>query len=124
VTLTKKETEKMIRNKLEANYNAYIRQLRELPADSLIEQATEIAATKLVFKELCEGGYSSEHMEYLLRFQNPLEVVRDQWLVEHNVVLDEDMEHVLWTLSDKQAAEQDYELDESFLLPEQGVRMC
>lgn len=123
--MTKKEIEKMIRNKLEANYSAYIRQLQALPADSLIEQAAQIAATKLVFKELCEGGYKSEYMEYLLWFQNPLEVVRDHWLLEHSVPLDGDnMEHVLWTLSDKQDAEQDYELDEAFLLPEQGVRMC
>jgi hypothetical protein len=123
--MRKKEIEKMIRNKLEANYNTYIRQLQTLPADSLIEQAAQIAATKLIFKELCKGGYKSEYMEYLLRFQNPLEVVRDHWLLERNVPLDGDnMEHVLWTLSDRQAAEQDYELDEAFLLPEQGVRMC
>lgn len=123
--MTKKEIEKMIRNKLEANYNTYIRQLQALPADSLIEQAAQIAATKLVFKALCEGGYKNEYMEYLLRFQNPLEVVRDHWLSEHNVLLDGDnMEHVLWTLSDRQHAEQDYQLDEAFLIPEQGVRMC
>ena len=122
--MTKNKIEKLIRNRLEANYNAYMRQLRELPADSLIEQAARIAATKLVFRELCEGGYKTEYMEYLLRFRNPLEVVRDQWLLEQNVPLDEDMEHVLWMLSDKEHAEQDYELDESFLLPEQGVRMC
>lgn len=123
--MTKKEIEKMIRNKLEANYNAYIRQLQTLPADSLIEQAAQIAATKLIFKELCEGSYSTEQMEYLLRFKNPLEVVRDHWLLEHNVPLDGDnMEHILWTLSDRQAAELDYELDEAFLLPGQGVRMC
>jgi len=122
--LTKKEIEKMIRNKLEANYNAYIRQLQTLPADSLIEQAAQIAATKLVFRELCGGGYKSEYMEYLLRFQNPLEVVRDQWLLEQNVPLDGNMEHVLWALSDKEHAEQDYELDEAFLPPEQEVRMC
>ena len=122
--MDRKEIEKMLRNKLEANYHAYIRQLQATPADNLIEQAAEIAAAKLVFKELHDGGYSPEDLEYLLRFQNPLEVVRDQWMNEQNVPLDEDMKHVLWMLSDKRAAEQDYELDEAFLPPEQEVRMC
>lgn len=123
--MTKKEIKKMIRNKLEVNYNAYIQQLQTLPKASLIEQAFQIAATRLVFRELCESSYKTKYMEYLLRFQNPLEAVRDHWLSEHIVPLEGDnMEHVLWTLSDKQDAEMDYELDEAFLLPEQGVRMC
>lgn len=118
--MDRKEIEKKLREKLEANYRTYIQQLQIKPAADLIEQAAEIAAAKLVLIELCDGGYNSEYQEYLLRFQNPLEVVRDQWLT----AIDDDMEHVLWRIADTRDTEQDYELDEAFLPPEQEVRLC
>jgi hypothetical protein len=60
----------------------------------------------------------------LLRFQNPLEVVRDQWLNEQGTALDEERGHVLCTLADTRDAE--YELGEAFRKPgqDEGVRMC
>ncbi|NSW89935.1 MAG: hypothetical protein HPY74_04475 [Firmicutes bacterium] len=62
----------------------------------------------------------------LLRFQNPPEVVRDQWLNEQGTALDEERGHVLCTLADTRDAEQDYELGEAFREPgqDEGVRMC
>ena len=79
---------------------------------------------RLVYRELKDGGHNADYLNTC--FQNPLEVVRDQWRKERGSVLDGDMEHVLWTLADRKDAEQDYELDEAFLVPgqEQGVRMC
>jgi hypothetical protein len=112
--------------KLEANYISFMREWIKLGPLKLIEKAEEIAATKLVYSELKDGGYSMDYLEYLLRFKNPLEVVRDKWIEENGseMVHDEDMIHVLWSISDKQDAEQDYELDEAYLSPERGVRMC
>lgn len=116
----------LFQEKLDTGYQAYMNGLQGMDSSALIERAEEIAATKLVYKELKNGGYNADYLEYLLRFQNPLEVVRDQWQNEHGTALDEDMEHVLWTLADKRDAEQDYELEEAFPESEldEGVRMC
>ena len=112
--------------KLDANYNAFVQEWIGLYPMALIDKAEEIAATKQVYQELKDGGCNTDHLEYLMRFQNPLEVVRDQWLNEQGKVFNEDMEYVLWSLADKRGAEQDYELDEAFCEPEQykGVRLC
>lgn len=124
--MTEKEIRKKFQCKLEANYQAYIRQLQSKPASDLIEQATEIAAAKLVYDELHDCCYSAESLEYLLQFENPLEVVRDQWLEEQNTVHDEEMSHVLWSISDKREAEQLYALEEGNEVTglSEGVRMC
>ena len=49
-----------------------------------------------------------------------------KWIEENGseMVHDDDMTHVLWSIADKRDAEQDYELDGACLSPEQGVRMC
>jgi hypothetical protein len=124
--MTEKEILKKFQGKLEASYQAYIRQLQSKPAPDLIEQATEIAAAKLVYDELHDGCYSAENLEYLLQFENSLEVVRDQWLEEHSTALDEEMSHVLWSISHKHETEQLYALEEEAQAPgfSEGVRMC
>jgi len=124
--MEKKDIEKELSEKLEANYISFMKEWVKLEPLQLIEKGEEIVATKLVFEELKDGGYDMKHLEYLLRFKNPLEVVRDKWIEENGseMVHDEDMDHALWSIADKQDAEQDYELDEAYLPPEQGVRMC
>lgn len=121
-----KEIEKELSEKLEANYISFMREWLKLEPLQLIEKAGEIAATKLVHEELKNGGYGTEHLEYLLRFKNPLEVVRNKWIEENGskMVHDDDMTHALWSIADTRDAEQDYELDEAFLPPSQEVRMC
>ena len=122
------KTDELFQKKIETNYITYINELQGITCTELIDRAEEIAATKQIYKELGEGGYNTGYMEYLLRFKNPLEVVRDRWLNEHEngYILEQDMEHVLWTLADKRDAEQDYELDETYYGSEQGegVQMC
>jgi hypothetical protein len=124
--MKQKEIKAELTEKLEANYITFIREWLKLEPLQLIEKAEEIAATKLVYEELKKGGYDQEHLAYLLRFKNPLEVVRDKWSEENGseMVCDEDMRHALWSIADTRDAEQDYELDEAYLSPEQGVRMC
>lgn len=119
-------TKKLFQKKIDANYVAYINDLQGMTSSELIDKAEKIAATKQVYQELKNGGCNTDHLEYLLRFQNPLEVVRDQWLNEQGKVSNEDMEYVLWSLADKRGAKQDYELDEAFCEPEQykGMRLC
>ena len=121
-----KDIKAELSEKLEANYIAFMREWIKLEPLQLIEKAEEIAATKLVYNELKNGGYSADSLEYLLRFKSPLEVVRDKWIEENGseMVHDDDMNHALWSIADKQDAEQDYELDGAYLSPERGVRMC
>ena len=68
--MTEEQKEKRLKERLRANYEAYIRTLQaELPPD-LIDQAAEIAAAKLVYQELQENGCPREFVDYLLRFEN------------------------------------------------------
>lgn len=123
--MEKQEIRQKLQEKLDANYNAFVQEWRKLDAPTLIEKAEEIAATKLAYSELRDGGYNVDDLEYLLHFQNPLEVVRDQWISEQTYAPDDEMDRALWTIADRGEAEQDYDLDEDFRPPEQqGVKLC
>lgn len=124
--MDEKEIIQKLNEKLEDNYDAYMRDLGGMESQELIDKVEEISASKLVYGELKDGGYSMDYLKYLLRFENPLEVVRDQWIDEQNVAHDDEMTHVLWTISDKGDAELVYKLDASFIKPngDGGVKMC
>jgi len=125
--MEKNEIVEQLRKKLDRNMDMFQKEWWQKSPSVLVGMAKEIAATQTVYNELYGGSYPSGHLEYLLRFANPLEVVRDQWLEEQSLpVLDEEMSHALWNIADKQSAELEYELDEDYKPPgmEQGVSMC
>ena len=124
--MTKNEIMEALREKLDKNNDTYYKELIQCSPSVLIGRAEEIAANSLVYNELYGGGYSADFMEYLLRFENPLEVVRDQWLNEQNVAHDEEMSHALWSITDKNDAEQIYALDPEYIEQghDKGVTMC
>lgn len=105
--MERKKLEKKLQERIAANYRSYLQQLRNRPADDLIEQAAEIAAVKLVYDELMEGC-NLDYTEYLLRFENPLQLVSDQWLNGQNVSHTDEMDHVLWNMTNKGLGEGDY----------------
>lgn len=123
--MERKKLEKKLQERIEANYRTYRQQLQNRPASDLIEQAAEIAAVKLVYDELM-GGCNPDYADYLLRFDNPLQLVSDQWLAEQNVSHADEMDHVLWNIADKGLGEGDYAMLEDGQTPEQneGVRLC
>lgn len=123
--MERKKLERKLQERIEANYRSYLQQLQNRPAADLIEQAAEIAAVKLVYDELM-GGCNPDYAEYLLRFKNPLQLVSDQWLTEQNVSHADEMDHVLWSITDKGLGEGDYAMLEDGQIPEQseGVRLC
>ena len=83
--MTEEQKEKKLKERLKSNYEAYIRTIQaELPPD-LIDQAAEIAAAKLVYQELQENGCPREFVDYLLRVENSLEMVRDMYLREQDI---------------------------------------
>lgn len=102
------------RKKLDRNWNNYLRELDGLSKGVLIEKSDEVTAARFVYNELYGGGYPEDYMEYLLCFENPLEVARDQWISEQSVDFSEELNHALWSLMDKGTAEQDYALDPEY----------
>ncbi len=124
--MTQEEIKLKFEEKLGKNYGQFLCQWLVLEPTSLIKKAEEIAATNLMLELLPETA-TPEEMEYLLRFENPLEVVRDKWIEENGseMVHGEDLTHALWSIVDKDDAEQEYALDPEYAPPdqEQGVQM-
>ena len=90
----------LLQKRLEENYAVYMAQLTKKSFADLIELAPEIAAARVVCDEL-QTSCSEQEAAVLLQFDNPLEVVRDQWLEEEKVSHDQEMDHVLWNILDK-----------------------
>lgn len=114
--MSPEETSTALDKKLEQGMQNYIDHLAGLHSSKILALGDEIAATKFAYDEL--KGSSGKFAEYLLRFENPLEVVRDAWLHESNTTHDEEFFHAMWGLMDKGAAEQDYSLDPAYTPPE------
>jgi hypothetical protein len=115
-----------LNEKLDRNYEDFVNGWLKMEPSLLVEYAREIAATKQVYDELKGNDYSRDHLEYLMRFENPLEVVRDKWIEEFfEPDVSEEMTHALWDLMDKRDADQNYELDREYM-PEQngGMTLC
>lgn len=123
--MTKEEIIKNLRQKLRMNYEEYLRRLNAMAPPDLIEQAAEIAAAKRAYDLLTDGKgyYDTELLEYLLRFENPLEVVRDQWMTNHGFDPYDDMSVHLGHLEEKRLAEHKYQLETP---PDQreGIQLC
>lgn len=96
-----REKEQKLRERLKANYEAYIQQLKEKPVPDQIEMATEISAVQFVYTELSLEGEYMEYLDYLLQFENPLEVVSNAWLDYEGYDYHEDMQFLLQDKVDK-----------------------
>lgn len=123
--MDQKKLEKKLKERVEANYRSYLMQMQNKPATEIIEQAAEIAATKLVYDELMKGC-NEDYTEYLLRFENPLELVRDQWMIVQNESYSQELEYVLWQITDKGLGDGEYALvnEQSVAELEEGVHLC
>lgn len=75
--MTKEQKEKGLKERLRAEYQTCIRTLKEKLPPDLMDQAAEIAAATLVYQQLHENRWSREFSDYLLRFRDPLEMIRD-----------------------------------------------
>ena len=98
--------------KIRECFNAYhTAWLKETPAE-LIKLADEIVTIQRMAKEL-PGSATTDEMEYLLRFKNPLQIVSDEWRAEYgpDAIIDEEMRHVLWNIVDKEFADAIYEME-------------
>lgn len=98
-------------DRLLENYNAFTAEWAALAPEKLIEKAEEIYAVQMTKKHLM-SCVDEQQAAWLLRYENPLEIMRDRWIEENGMgmVHDEDFSHALWVVMDSQDTEKLYAL--------------
>ena len=76
------EKHQQLMDRLTENYSGYQANLLTKDRQELIDGAAQIAAAAEVFQHLTDRNYTEQELDYLLNFQNPLEVVADHWTSE------------------------------------------
>lgn len=96
------ELHSILEDKLTECWAAYENRFLALPPGQIIGKAAEIAAARFCYDELAENGanYPEQYLEHLLAFNDPLEILREQWMNEQCVDQSAEMEHALWSLWD------------------------
>ncbi len=101
------ERKDTLKKRLDENYTAFIESLQEKTVSELIAMAPEITAAQQLHEELLDAC-DEEDVEFLLRFDDPLEVVRGYWESEitgydHSG----EMGHMLWEIRDRELHEKE-----------------
>jgi hypothetical protein len=115
------------REKLDQNMESFRTEWYRLNKGQLIGYAQEIDAVRIAYNELYSGyTYSEEQLEYLLRFDNPLEVVRDKWIDKQcRPDVSEAMSHVLSSVMTDPDIEREYALNSEYELEQSGgMTLC
>ena len=99
--ITRGEIWEQLFEKVEASWTAYADKMLALPSHIVFSKADEIAAVRLCYNELVGGTYSADLLEHLLRYDDPLDTMREWWLQEQNTDHSEEFEHALWTLKEQ-----------------------
>lgn len=115
-----------LRQKLRDRWSEYSAEALERPAAEVFERADEIAAARFCYDQLTEKltSYPVEYLEYLLRFEDPVTVVQDQWASEQNADIGDKFKHTLYTLWSTGNAEQDHPPDSEWRPEREGPSMC
>lgn len=96
-------------SRLDANLTEFQKQWRSKSADELIEMSREITAIRDAHYYLTEShGFEPEEIDYLLLFDNPLELSADKWLERTEDL--SDFSFALDEVFDKRDALRDYDL--------------
>ena len=113
---TASELLEQLSEKIEQGWVAYQKSLYARTPGVLIGTADEIAATATCYSEfLCSGSdLSRRDISYLLQFENPLEVLRDRWVLDQSTEQGARFLGMLESLHSEGHAEQDYPLDEVY----------
>lgn len=96
-----------LKKRLDENYTAFMDSLQEKTISELIVMAPEITAAQQLHEELLDAC-DEEDVAFLLRFDDPLEVVRGDWESEitgydHSG----EMGHMLWEIRDRELYEKE-----------------
>ena len=86
-----KEKEMELTRLLSQNYYAYMEKIQSLSVPEIIARCQEIAATMTAYRYMTEEHQlNRETADYLLRFDDPLELIRSYWpdgIIEGEIVL-------------------------------------
>ena len=98
-------------DRIQENYAAFAGQWSAMTPPELIEKAEEIYAAQMVREHLMRS-VDEQQAEWFLRFENPLEIMRDKWINENGMemVHDEGFSHAVWAVMDCQDTESLYPL--------------
>ena len=98
--MDEKELHAKLAKKVSACWESYVERLLKFSPSALISLADEIAAASFCHDQLTSSPsfYPADLLEHLLRFDNPLETMREQWMSEQNVDYSDEFEHALWSL--------------------------
>ena len=92
----------VLKERLDKNYDDFLAQLQEKTVSELIVMAPEIVAAQQCHEELldaCDDG----DIQFLLQFDDPLELVRGYWEAEITGYSHSDeMGHMLWEIRDRE----------------------
>ena len=127
--MTGNEVREALRQKIELRWSEYKAGILQCSTLEIFDHAEEIAAAKFCHDRLTAdiSGYKEDCLEYLLRFADPLAVVRDQRLAVHEfdcLDIDDEFGQTLWMIQNTQDAEQDYPLDPDWMPRQDGPSMC
>ena len=98
--MDERELHAKLAEKVTACWESYVEKLLKFSPSALISLADEIAAASFCYDQLTSspGIYPADLLEHLLRFDDPLETMREQWMDEQNVDYSDEFEHALWSL--------------------------
>lgn len=124
--MTVGEVREALRRKIELRWSEHQAEMLRSPAAELFSRAGEIAAAQLCHEQLTEYTeiYMAEDLEYLLRFEDPLAVVRDQWASRQECDPSHEFKEMLAELQDDQTLERDYPLDADWTPERSGPFLC
>ncbi len=96
------ELKERLRQRLQENYAAFMEQLQGKTVSELIAMAPEITAAQQLHEELLDAC-DDDDAAFLLRFDDPLELVRGYWESEitgydHSG----EMGHMIWEIRDRE----------------------
>lgn len=80
--------------RIRENYDDFLKDWLSQEAEELVSYAEEISATKLL-SEFVPKVASVEDMEFLMQFENPLEVIRDGWMNYEQADITSELQYAL-----------------------------
>ena len=112
------DKETQLTNRIHRNFEDYKARLLKMESESIFEKAEEIAAYTQTHRYLTiNHNYGPEELDYLLLFQNPLEVVTEQYQEEFRYAGNM-LELIVERICDKQDGLADYPLMKKYGEPE------
>ncbi len=124
--MTADDVRDALRQKIQLRWSEYKAEMLRSPAAELFSRAGEIAAAQFCHEQLTEylDCYAIEDLEYLLRFEDPLAVVCDQWASRQEFDPSHEFKEMLAELQDEQTLERDYLLDADWTPEQSGPFLC